>query len=166
MTEDRTSNFSKPDEKSHQQAMDTAVRILAHRDHSKYELKQKLRQRGFENRDIDAVIAECKRLDYINDRRTARIYILQLKRKCFGKRYIQMALKKKRLGGAAIEQILPENYLDADERENAGKLLDKKRKAFEREPDDKKRRNKMYRFLYSRGFGKEVIAELIRDFVK
>jgi len=146
--------------------MHTAVRILTHRDHSKYELKQKLQKRGFESRDIDAVIAECKRLDYINDRRTARVYILQLKRKCFGKRYIRMALKKKRLGGAAIEQILPENYPDADERENAGKLLEKKRKAFEREPDAKKRSDKIYRFLYSRGFSTAVISDLMRDLVK
>jgi len=166
MTEDRTRNFSTPAKKSRQQAMHTAVRILTHRDHSEYELKQKLQQRGFENRVIDAVIAECKRLDYINDRRTAGLYILQLKRKCFGKRYIRMALKKKHLGRVAIEQILPENYPDADERGNAGKLLEKKKDAFEREPDPKRRSDKIYRFLYSRGFGKDVIVELIRDSVK
>jgi len=142
--------------------MNTAVRILANRDHSKYELKQKLRQRGFTGKDIDAVIAECERFNYINDRRTAQVYISQLKRKCFGKRYIRQALKKKRLSGAAIEKIFSENYPGADEYEHAGRLLEKKMKTFARETDLKKRSDKTYRFLYSRGFSPAVIRDLVK----
>jgi regulatory protein len=104
MKEDRRQTFSTPAKTSHQQAMNTAVRILTNRDHSKFELKQKLQQRGFGNTVINTTIAECERLHYIDDLRTAHAYILQLKRKCFGKRYIRMALKKKRLSGAAIEK--------------------------------------------------------------
>ncbi|MEJ2101027.1 MAG: regulatory protein RecX [Desulfobacterales bacterium] len=111
MTEDKRQNFSTPAKTPRQQqVMNTAVRILTNRDHSKYELKQKLRQRGFARKVIDTVIAECERLDYINDPRTAQLYILQLKRKCFGRRYVRMALKKKRLGGAGVENLLLENY--------------------------------------------------------
>jgi len=142
-----------------QRAMNSAVRILTKRDHSKYELKQKLQQRGFERKAIDTVIEECERL------RTAHLYILQLKRKCFGRRYIRMALKKKRLGGAVAENLLLENYPEADERENAGKILEKKRETFEREEDKKKSREKMFRFLTSRGFSKDIIAGVVRDAV-
>jgi regulatory protein len=163
MTEDRRQINSKPAKISRQQAMNTAVRILTHRDHSKYELKQKLRQRGFTSKVIDSVVVECERFNYINDPRTAHVYISQLKRKCFGKRYIQMALKKKRLSGTAIENILLENYPEADEREYAARLLEKKMEAFAREADLKKRRDKMSRFLYSRGFRKNIIADLISD---
>jgi regulatory protein len=166
MTEDREQISASLAKTSRQQAMNAAVRILTHRDHSRYELKQKLQQRGFGGKVIDTVIAECERLNYINDPRTAHVYILQLKRKCFGKRYIRMALKKKRLGGTAIEKILPENYSEADERENAGKLLEKKKERFEREPDPRKKSDKIYRFLYSRGFSKDVITDLIRHLVK
>ena len=126
MKEDRRQNFSAPAKTSHQQAMNTAARILANRDHSKYELKQKLQQRGFTRTVIDKVLVECERLNYINDDRTAHVYISQLKRKCFGKRYVQQALKKKRLSGAAIEKILSENYPGVDEYEQAGRLLEKK----------------------------------------
>ena len=129
-------------------------------------MTQKLQQRGFKRKIVDRVIWECERLNYIDDNRTAGVYISQLKRKCFGKRYIRMALRKKRLSGTAIENILLENYAESDERENAGKLLAKKMKAFNREEDTKKRRDKIYRFLYSRGFRKDVIAELIRDSAK
>ena len=146
--------------------MNTAVRILANRDHSKYELKRKLQQRGFTLTVIDTVMVKCEHFNYINDKRTAHVYISQLKRKCFGKRFIRMALKKKRLSGTAIENILQKNYSEVDEHENAGKLLEKKMKTFEREADLKKRREKIYRFLYSRGFRKDIIADLIRHLVK
>ena len=146
--------------------MDTAVRILAGRDHSKYELKQKLLQRDFSSKVIGTVIAECERLDYINDPRTAHIYILQLKRKCFGIRYVRMALKKKHLTGAVIENLLLENYSEADERKNAAKMLEKKMRTLEQEAHLKKRKQKIYRFLHSRGFSLDIISKLIRNVVK
>ena len=167
MTEDRKKIFATPATLSdRKKAMNSAVRILTKRDHSKYELKQKLQQRGFASKVIDTVIAECERLDYINDLRTAHLYILQLKRKCFGRRYVRMALKKKHLSGAKVENLLLENYPEVDERHAAGKILEKKRKKFEPEADLKKRKEKIYRFLCSRGFSKYVISELVRNVVK
>jgi len=166
MTEDRRQISSDPAKAARTDAMNAAVRILTHRDHSRYELKRKLQQRGFASEVIDAVIQECERFNYIDDQRTARVYISQLKRKRFGKRYIRMALKKKRLYGAAIEEILIENYAEIEERKNADKLMGKKMKAFNQEEDLKKRRDKIYRFLYSRGFTKDIIADLLRNLAK
>ena len=164
--ENRRQISAAPAKTSHQQAMNAAVRILTHRDHSKYELKQKLQKRGFASEVIDTAILACERLNYIDDNRTARIYISLLKRKRFGIRHIRMALQKKRLYGAAIEDFLLENYAKIEERKNADKLLEKKMKTFNREEDLKKRRDKIYRFLYSRGFNQDIIADLIRDYVK
>lgn len=166
MTEHRRHKLSAPTKTSLKEAMNTAVRILTYRDHSKYELKQKLQQRGFTSEVIDTVISECKRLNYIDDQRTARVYISQLKRKCFGKRHIRMALKKKRLSGIVIEKMLLENYSEAEDRANARKLLEKKLKTFNREEDPQKRRYKIYRFLYARGFSPALISDLIRDLVE
>jgi regulatory protein len=161
-TEDRTQNISLPAEKSHQQAMNAAARILAHRDHSKYELMQKLQQRGFAAKIVDTVIARCEDFGYIDDRRTARVYVLQLKRKCFGRRYIRLALKKKRLIDSAIEEILVENYPEEDEYEHAGRLLEKKMKTFASQADPQRRNDRIYRFLYSRGFSPSVIRKLVK----
>jgi len=166
MTEDRRQNSSDPAKTARTGAMNAAVRILTHRDHSKYELKRKLQQRGFASEVVDAVIQACERLNYIDDKRTARVYISQLKRKRFGIRHIRMALKKKRLYGAAIEDFLLENYANIEERKNADKLLEKKMKTFSREENLKKRRDKIYRFLYSRGFNKDIIADLLRNLAK
>jgi regulatory protein len=166
MTADRRQSFSNAGRTSYQKAMNTAVRILTNRDHSFYELKQKLQQRAIENEVIGAVMAECERLNYINDERTARLYISQLNRKCFGKRYIKMALRKKGLRGDAIENILLQKCSEVEERKKAARLLGKKMKASNQEKEAAKRRDNIYRFLYARGFSKDVITDLIRDVVK
>ena len=162
-TEDSGQNVSLPAGKSYRQAMNTAVRILTNRDHSTYELNQKLHQRGFAAKIIDAVIAQCEHFGYIDDHRTAQTYILQLKRKCFGRRYVRIALKKKRLMGTAIEKILVENYPGEDEYMHAGQLLENKMKTFASEADPQKRSAKIYRFLHSRGFSPAIISDLIQE---
>jgi regulatory protein len=162
MIEDSRQNILPPEKKSFQQAMNTAFRILTNRDHSKYELIQKLQQRGFAAKIVDTVISRCEDFGYIDDRRTARVYVLQLKRKCFGRRYIRLALKKKRLMDSAIEEILVENYPEEDEHVHAGRLLEKKKKTFASEADPKKRSDRIYRFLYSRGFSPSVIRKLVK----
>jgi len=162
MAEDTRQKHSLAAKKSYQKAMNSAVRILTNRDHSKFELVQKLQQRGFSTKIVDTVIARCEDFGYIDDPRTARVYVLQLKRKCFGRRYARLALKKKRLMGAAIEKILVENYPGEDEYIHAGRLLEKKKKTFASLTDPRKRSDRIYRFLYSRGFSPAVIRDLVK----
>ena len=154
----------KPDSKlvlSRKKALNSALRILTPRDHSKYELVRKLKQRGFSREDIDDAIASCERFDYINDERTAQVYIRQLKRKGYGKKRIQLELNKKGLEGTRIQGILDESVSEVDEREGAECIIKKNIKRFEREKDALKRRDKIYRFLHSRGFSQGVIAEIL-----
>ena len=153
-------------ETENQQAMNTALRILTRRDHTRYEIGQKLEQRGFSSRAIRAAIEECERLNYIDDERTARIYIGQLLRRGLGIRRIAIELKKKGLQGKRVEDILEQQQVEIDEMEIARRVLQKKIKGFEREADRKKRRDKIYRFLDYRGFSRAIISELIREFIK
>lgn len=162
MTESTRRNGLSPPAKTDPQVLNTAVRILTRRDHSKFELKQKLKLRGFANELIDTVIVKCERFGYLDDRRTARVYILQLKRKCFGRRYIRQALKKKRLTGEAVDKILSEDYPPGDEYAYARRLLEKKKKTFARATDPQKRNDKIYRFLLTRGFHPQVIRDLVK----
>ena len=145
------------------QAVNTAVRMLTRRDHSRYEVRQKLKQRGFGPEEIRAAVAECERFNYIDDERTAQVYIGQLVRRGFGFRRIAIELKKKGLQGRNIEEILEQQQVEIDEREIARRVLQKKIKSFERQTDPKKRRDKIYRFLDYRGFSRSLISELIRE---
>ncbi len=160
MTEERLAKSS------YQKAMNTALRLLARRDHTSLEIQQKLGQRGFGREVIDRVLAECRRLDYIDDERTARMYIGQLARRGFGFRRIRLELKKKGLAGGTFENILTESNSEIDELEIARKVMLKRMKSFERVEDHQKRRDKIYRFLHARGFAESVISEILRKLPK
>lgn len=152
---------TKPDP-SRKRALKSALRILTRRDHSRYELVRKLKQRGFGNEDIDEAVSCCQQFDYINDERTARLYMRQLKRKGYGKKRIQLELNKKGLKGASIQHILDESVSAIDERVGAERILKKNMKRFEREKDAQKKRDKIYRFLQARGFTGEVITQTLK----
>ena len=149
---------------NYQKAFNTALRLLTSRNHSKYELAQKLKQRNFEDGVIEKVLLKCERLDYLNDERTAELFIDQLLRKGYGANRIRHELNRKGLTSKHIAGTLAETLSEADERENAEQILIKNIKKFERENDLKKRRGKIYRFLYSRGFSNQVIAEVMKKY--
>ena len=73
-------------------------------------------------------------------------------------------LSKKGLKGRRIDGVLSESLREEDERECARRVLQKHLKRFERESDFLKRRVKIYRFLYSRGFSEKIISEIMKKF--
>jgi len=148
-------------ENPYRKALNTALRILTRRDHSKHELSQKLKVRGYAGEVIDEVISECERFDYINDERTARVFMRQLHRKGYGLKRIQFELNRKGLCGKHIQGVLSKSISVADEGQCAEKIFQKHIRRFDREKDVLKRKDKIYKFLYGRGFSKAVISELI-----
>jgi regulatory protein len=159
-----TSPAARISEGSYQKAFNTALRLLTRRDHSKYELSQKLKQRNFEDDIIEKVFQECERLDYLNDERTARVLIDQLLRKGYGAKRIQHDLNRKGLTGKRMADIFTAKISDLIERESAERVLAKNIRRYDRENDRQKRNDKIYRFLYSRGFSNEVISELMKKY--
>lgn len=160
MTEDR----GRRAEASYRRALNTALRLLTRRDHSKYELAQKLKQRAFEDDVIEKVFLECERLDYLNDDRTAGMLIDQLCRRGYGAKRIRAELKRKGLTGSGISDPLTAILSEAGEKENAERVLIKNINRFDREADRRKRKAKIHRFLFSRGFSNEVIAEVMKKY--
>ena len=154
----------RPTEDNPRQAFNSALRILTGRDHSKYELGLKLRQRGFEPQEIEKALSKCIQLDYVNDERTARVYIRQLIRKGYGKKRMRQEMNQKGLRGRQIQRILAEAVSESDEFESMERVLKKHINRFERESDPKKRKEKMYRFLYARGFSQDAIRKIMKKY--
>ncbi len=142
-------------------AMDTAVGLLSRRAHTAHELSLKLKKRRIKPAIVEQVVAECERLNYIDDTDTARHYLEELKRKGYGQRYVRSAMRKKGLAADTIENILEEGYSTSEEEKNAERIMEKKQSTFNREKDPRKRRSKIYRYLYSRGFSPDVITAAI-----
>jgi len=147
---------------SYRQALNTALRLLTIRDHSKHELAQKLKQRAFADDVIEKVILECERLDYLNDERTAEVFTGQLLRKGYGAKRIRAEMKRKGLAGRRIAGVLNAMLSEAGELENAERVLIRNIKRFDREEDRQKRKAKIFRFLSARGFAAQIIAEVLK----
>ena len=160
----RPETSSQQPKSNYQKVLNSALRILTGRDHSKQELTHKLKQRGFRPEAIEKAVSECVRLDYINDERTSRVFINQMIRKGYGLNRIRHELNKKGLRGKRIQTILNEILSDTDEQQGAQRILEKNMKRFEREKDLKKRRDKIYRFLYTRGFSQDTISDLLKKY--
>ncbi len=151
-------------EKRLYEAMQTAAWILARRSYTAHDLKAKLLQKGIPDDLLSDVIAECERRRYLNDESVAEYYFEEFKRRCYGPHYIRATMKKHGLSPELIDETFLKYKEQYDERQAANDALGKKKQTFWRETDMKKRREKMQRYLYSRGFCQEVIIETVKSF--
>jgi regulatory protein len=137
--------------------LNSALRILARRDHSCAELKQKLSMRGFQDEQIKAAVAECLRLSYLDDHRFAVGCLRRLRRKGYGWRRIHQALSTKGISDGLIEETFEKHYPLREQIEDCRKVLENKiRKT------SAPKRQQIYRFLLQRGFAPSHIAGVIR----
>lgn len=144
-----------------QAAWDAAVRLLARRNHARAELAGKLRQREFSEPAIETALAACDRYGYLDDEETARQFFRELRRKGNGPLKIRRELARRGLAGEVVDRLLADYAGGAEERAAARELLEKRRARYDREPDPRKRREKIQRFLHGRGFTGAVIRELL-----
>jgi regulatory protein len=147
----------------HRKALNSALRILARRDHSVAELSQKLTCRGYGEDIVQGVVAECQRLNYLDDERAARQIIDWMKRKGMGVRRIRSELLRRGLEGDSAEALLRECVPAAEEQAMARRLSLKKWKTFAAEPDSQKKKLRLQRFLHYRGFSDSVILEMLKE---
>ena len=144
-----------------QQIMDAALKVLSRRAHSVQELRNKLFKKEFARRDIDKAVAECVRLNLVNDRLLAEDYTEELKSKGCGPYKIKLMLYKKGIDRDTINNVA--GGRENNESQLAAEVFARKVKSLEREPDHKKRREKAFRFMISRGFSSDVIRKLFED---
>ena len=150
---------------SYKNALNNALRILSRRDHSIAELKSKLLKRGIEIDVIDSVLAECMRLDYLNDDRFAASLIRHLKRKGCGSLRLRNELHRRGIKRSDIDKLIDDAFGVGEELQIAFEVAEKKIKSV-RDREPRKRREKIYRFLYSRGFSSTVISEALKRVTK
>jgi regulatory protein len=141
-----------------------ALKLLQRRMHSRRELGMKLRQRGYPVAIIEVTLAEAERLSLVNDAAFAEAYQDELQRKGLGEMRVRAALHRRGVDRAAPD--LPEDAAASDaarddERTRARAAAVRKQAALAREPDPRKRREKLTRFLLARGFTLGTIREVL-----
>ncbi len=143
-----------------------AYDYLSRRPHSVYELRTKLKGKKkqiFDTSTINKIIDECLRLGFLNDENFAKMYIEELKSNGRGWFYINQKLKQKGIANEIILIAKEELWSQDEEKEIIKDVAINKLKLLRREKDFYKKKNKLYRFLVSRGFSSYSITDLIDD---
>ena len=125
-----------------------ALDLISRREHSRYEVMQKLNKRYPETRSlIEEVLDKLIANNILDDERFAEMYINSRARKGFGPKKIEMELSSKHVESFIISSSLEayDNWI-----ENAKKELLKKFKGIV--PTDYQSKIKQKQFLFNRGF--------------
>lgn len=136
-------------------------RLLGLKPYTEFEIRQKIKGRfkEIEEKTLDEVLDKLKELKYVNDEQFAKDYInFRTTISPRGAFVLKQELYKKGISEELIQKAL--NEVELDEVALAKQLVEHKAKSLQSfEPQ--KRKEKMIRFLMSRGFGYDVIKEVI-----
>ena len=134
-----------------------ALDLVSRREHSCYELIQKLNKRFPETMHIiEDVVQKLVRNNILNDERFAEMYLNARARKGFGPKKIQMELNSKKVDSIFIANAISEYDGWA---ENAENELLKKFKGIK--PNDFNSKMKQKQFLFNRGFSTQIIEQIL-----
>ncbi len=132
------------------------MRYLARREHSRHELHRKLLPFAQEGDDVEALLDDLERRNWLSDTRAAAQMINQRQQR-FGAQRIVHELHQKGIPQALIDAAMPE--LKDNELAAAREVWQKK---FGHPPQDAKEKARQARFLQSRGFPMVVVFKLLR----
>lgn len=139
--------------------LQTAMNLLARREHSETELKRKLRSRKFPEADIEAAITELRAKNLLSNTRFLENYIHYRRNKGYGPIRIRMELRERGIPEESIDHHL--NMSDNAWFTEAHRVWQKRFKG--QLPHDAKTHAMQLRFLHYRGFTHEQINSLFDE---
>ena len=144
-----------------QEAFDHAMRLIGGRMQTERELRTKLGRRAHGPAVVDAVIADLKRLGYVDDARLAQTRAAdQARVKRHGKQRAVQELVKSGVARPTAERAVAEAYQGVDPRAAAAEVAAKKAASLKRlDPLTAKRR--LVGFLQRRGFDYEAVQHAV-----
>lgn len=144
---------------SYEQCLKKAFSYLSRYSCSEARLRSYLERKGCQEY-LDAIVAGLKEKGYLDDEATARLLVEGLKRR-YGLKMIRKKLLDKGFQPGTVRKILAELSADS-EIQTAIKLAEKKLKVI-KDKDSRKIREKLFRFLSSRGFNYEIAAKAVKE---
>ncbi len=148
--------FSKRDNKA--RCMNSAIYSLAMREHSRKELRDKLKKKEFsEHVDLEALLDELEENNYLNEERFVESFIRSRIARGQGVVKINNDLRQRGIKPSLINRVMKEADVDwfvlaAEQRE---------KKFGENMPVDFKEKARQMRFLSSRGFSAEIVRAVV-----
>jgi regulatory protein len=136
-----------------------AVRLLARREHSKDELRRKLKRRGHPEACIESVVAALDDASYVSDTRFAESFVRVRAERGQGPLRIRAELRERGVADALADEVLTETAeywlarAQAARRKRFGTAV----------PGERSEWNRQARFLAQRGFPSDLIFRALSE---
>lgn len=141
---------------------ESALRIIERNYKTEKEVRDKLKLKGYEEDDIDSSIEFLKNYNFLNDYNYTKAFIKD-KINIQGSQKIKYNLIKKGISKEIVQEQLSSINKD-DEKITALNLAKKKLNIIKKsENDEYKISGKLYRFLISKGYGYDVVKEVVKE---
>ena len=161
LTDDRIADILRSEGKK--QIKESAFRYLAGRAHSEKELRTKLRRKQYDETLVDQIIAELKQAKLIDDRGFALSFARnRMVSKPMGERLLRQELWQKGLAEKLIDETIKQIYAEMSQEDVALQLLEKRRPRY-KNLAQKEQKKRLYDFLVRRGFGWDVLNDVLHS---
>ena len=147
------------------QIKELSFRFLSNRMHSVAELKKKLLFKKFSAENIDLVLSDLSELNHLNDSKFAETFAHEkIQYKKFGLMKVKAELIRKGISKDIIESTL-EKFTDQENfTANALQIAKKKLASSQyNKLDVKKKKEKLFRFLMTKGYSPETIKNVLKN---
>lgn len=144
-----------------EEPLQRALRYLGYRPRSEAELRQHLRQRGYDAPAIDGCVQRLRQLNYLNDSNFARSWAAsKVSARGYGPKRIGDELRAKGIAPAVIREVVAESFGADEEKQNAKRLLARRYRDLDLK--DPKQLRRAAAFLLRRGYSSKVIYEILK----
>lgn len=138
-----------------------AERFCAYQERCSYEVKQKLKELGADEKTSAKIIALLEEDEYMNDERFAKLFTSgKFRIKRWGRNKIRAELRAKKISDTIISNAL--DGIDKEEYLKTIQHLIKKKAREVKSQDPRVRNQKIGMFLLSRGFESELVWKVLR----
>ncbi|MBQ9442322.1 MAG: regulatory protein RecX [Selenomonadaceae bacterium] len=150
-------------------ALMKAAELLARREQSSKNLRQKLLSKKYSESETDAAIKTLQERNYLNDEETcARQFEILYSEEKFSVRQICMKLIQRGFDSSFVKNLIPADS-DSHDKKVAEKILEKKIRTINFDELDAKEifktKSKLYQNLAAKGFNSEVISAAMENFL-
>ncbi len=141
-----------------------AMKLIGLRRRSVFEMAERLRGKGLEEKIIEEILEELKGYKYLDDRMFAESYINdRMNFNPRGKLLIKKELREKGVAENIIEEKTEELISEEKEIESARKLAEKKLRVMGDKGDKNKTNQKIMSYLQSKGYSFEIISQAVKN---
>ncbi len=145
-------------------ALEKAMRYCSYQERCIQDLEKRFEAWNVKKSDWDKIIDYLMKEDFLNEERYIEAYVRgKFLIKKWGRNKIKMGLAQKRLSGSLVEKIMNQEIEEEQYLQTISDLVQRKKELIDEE-DDFKLRDKLYRFMLSRGFESDLVVKVLNLF--